>query len=89
MITTCLTSAYFLIPGTNPNASHTPLWSVLVSLVLSLAGLVTWKWWEAQTPAEEQFAVTALVGDGDERDDEKTLLGGNGDYVDAGEEAYE
>ena len=29
--------------------------------MLSLAGLVLWKWWEAQTPAEEQFSVAEGV----------------------------
>ena len=64
VITTALTSAFFLIPGTNPNASNTPLWSVLTSLAFSAAGLVLWKRWEAATPAEEQFAAA----DGDVAD---------------------
>ena len=67
VVTTCLTSLYFLLPGTNPNAANTPLWSVLVALVCSLSGMVLWKRWESSTPAEEQFAVTAA----DDEDDAK------------------
>ena len=48
--------------GTNPNAESTPLWSVLVSLLLSLSGLVLWKFWESRTPAEEQYSLVATGG---------------------------
>ena len=63
VITTALTSLYFLLPGTNPASSTTPLWSVLSALVLSLSGLVLWKRWEASTPADEQFAVAEAADD--------------------------
>ena len=55
--TVCVTSLFWLIPGTNPNATTTPLWSVLISLVTSLGGMWVWKMWEARTPADEQFTV--------------------------------
>ena len=57
LATVGLTSLVWLIPNVNPNNSTTPLWSVLASLVTSLAGMLVWKRWEARTPAEEQFAV--------------------------------
>ena len=62
VITTALTSLYFLLPHTNPNAANTPLWSVVVALALSLTGLVLWKRWEAATPADEQFAANDDAG---------------------------
>jgi hypothetical protein len=58
VVVTMTTAAFWLIPGTNPNPSDTPLWSVLTSLGLSITGTILWKWWENGTmPAEEQFAV--------------------------------
>ena len=61
VITSSATAAIFLVPGLNPNASTTPLWSVLVSLLLSLSAMIMWKRWEMQTPAETQFAVAAAA----------------------------
>jgi hypothetical protein len=58
VVTTMTTSAFFLSPGTNPNPSHTPLWSVLTSLALSLTGLAIWKVWESRIPAHLQFGIT-------------------------------
>lgn len=62
VVTTMTTAAFWLIPGTNPNPSATPLWSVMVSLCLSLLGSALWKRWENRTPAEEQFDVTPSSG---------------------------
>jgi hypothetical protein len=73
VIVTMTTAAFWLIPGTNPNPSATPLWSVLTSLVLSLIGSAAWKQWESGTPATEQFDVApsakrrpGVTFDGDE-----------------------
>jgi hypothetical protein len=57
VVVTMTTATFWLIPGTNPNPSSTPLWSVLTSLGLSIIGTLLWKWWENQTPADEQFSV--------------------------------
>ena len=48
---------------------------MLVALVLSMTGLVLWKYWESLTPAEEQFALSA-TGDGEDVYD-KLLYGGS------------
>ena len=85
VITTALTSLFFLLPGTNPNASNTPLWSVLTSLALSLAGLVLWKWWEAKTPAEGQFAAADAFAAG-AAGKAAAARGGSGD--DEGDDAF-
>ena len=78
VVTTMTTSLYFLIPGTNPNAGSTPVWSVLVSLLLSLSGLVLWKKWESATPAEEQYAASSVAVGGAYREGvfDKLLVGG-------------
>ena len=55
VVVTGSTALVWLIPGVNPNAASTPLWSVLVSLALALLGSLLWKQWEGRTPAEEQF----------------------------------
>jgi hypothetical protein len=65
---TATTAVVFEIPGANPNAGSTPLWSVLIALCLSLAGSVLWKRWEMKTPADEQFAAN------DEPDELRQLL---------------
>lgn len=69
VVVTMTTAAFWLIPGTNPNPSNTPLWSVLTSLGLSIIGTVIWKYWENGTmPPEEQFGVgpdNMLDGSGD------------------------
>ena len=58
VVVTMTTAAFWLIPGTNPNPSNTPLWSVLTSLGLSIVGTIIWKYWENGTmPPEEQFGV--------------------------------
>jgi hypothetical protein len=60
VVVTMTTAAFWLIPGTNPNPTGTPLWSVLTSLALSIVGSIVWKRWENATmPAEEQFSVGA------------------------------
>lgn len=46
VVQTCLQSAFFLIPGTNPDAAATPVWSTLVSVALGLGGVVLFKVWE-------------------------------------------
>ena len=64
VVVTASTALVWLIPGVNPNGSSTPLWSVLSSLGLALAGSALWKRWEGRTPPEEQFP--ALFGAGGE-----------------------
>jgi hypothetical protein len=95
VVITMTTAAFWLIPGTNPNPSATPLWSVLTSLVLSLAGSAAWKAWEAGTmPPEEQFAVGPAAGAGKgggrgvtfDGDELTAVLGGGGEE-DGGAEA--
>jgi hypothetical protein len=53
-------SVFWLIPGTNPYPQETPIWSVAVSVVLAMAGMVLLKLWEARTPPEEQFGLAPL-----------------------------
>ena len=77
VITTALTSLYFLLPHTNPNAANTPLWSVVVALALSLTGLVLWKRWEAATPADEQFAANDDAGGEQGGEHALSLTGGD------------
>ena len=62
VVVTASTALVWLIPGVNPESSTTPLWSVLVSLVLSVGGSVLWKRWEDKTPPEEQFEVMRAMG---------------------------
>lgn len=57
LIATVATAAVWLIPNVNPNPSGTPVWSVLISLVLSIIGGWMWKTWESKIPAPQQFAV--------------------------------
>lgn len=59
VLNTALVSAFWLIPGTNPNPTGTPMWSVLTSLVLSLAGVVLFKMWEMEMPLSEQFDIVS------------------------------
>lgn len=82
VVTVAATSAYFLIPGTNPNSSTTPVWSVLVSLALSLSGMVMWKVWESRTPAEQQFSVNVAASEKGYGAllSEEYAAGGDGDY---------
>ena len=47
VVQTIMQSAFFLIPGTNPNASATPVWSTLVSVTLSIGGVAYYKAWES------------------------------------------
>jgi hypothetical protein len=62
-----LQAAFFLIPGTNPDAGATPLWSTLASVALTLAGVALFKRWElgAQAAAGEECARVASFGDAD------------------------
>ena len=39
-------SLVWLIPGLNPAAAATPLWSILPAIALGLLGTVAYKWWE-------------------------------------------
>lgn len=57
VLITCATTCFFLIPGMNPNPTDTPLWSVITSIVLSVAGEIIWKRWEDETEAKDQFSV--------------------------------
>jgi hypothetical protein len=57
---------WLAVPQSNPDpasASATPAWSVAASFVLSTAGIVLLKRWEAATPAEAQFGALALAGE--------------------------
>jgi hypothetical protein len=47
VVQTILQSSFFLIPGTNPNAAATPVWSTLVSVALSIGGVAYYKVWES------------------------------------------
>lgn len=51
-LTTVATTAFWLIPGLNPHAEHTPLWSVLTSLLLCLLGVWLWRSWESSLGAD-------------------------------------
>jgi hypothetical protein len=42
-----LQAAFFLVPGTDPDAAATPAWSAVASSALALAGVALFKWWEA------------------------------------------
>lgn len=54
-----LQSFFFLIPNTNPDENATPLWSVLVSVTLTLLGVAVYKHWEMQ---QEKDAESGEVG---------------------------
>jgi hypothetical protein len=54
-----LQSIFFLIPGTNPNASSTPLWSTLLSVSFALGGVVLFKKWEAEFESVDCFPYLA------------------------------
>lgn len=84
VVVTMTTATFWLIPGTNPNPSSTPLWSVLTSLGLSILGTLLWKWWENQTPADEQFSVEpdSMVGGGRGGGDRDGESGGGGGEFD-------
>jgi hypothetical protein len=64
VVVTTSTAVIWEIPGVNPRPSGTPVWSVVTSLILSLAGSALWKIWEARTPASEQFSVMRDDPDG-------------------------
>jgi hypothetical protein len=49
-------TAFFLIPGTNPDAQATPVWSTLLGVALSMGGVALYKTWEM---AEEDRAERA------------------------------
>ena len=68
VLVTCVSSGLFLVPGVNPYPAYTPVWSVLVSLALSIAGLCVWKRWElgASGDIAGQFS---LKGDGEEEEE--------------------
>jgi len=46
-------TAFFLIPGTNPDAQATPVWSTLLGVALSVGGVALYKRWEMR---EEEAA---------------------------------
>jgi len=70
-------SAYFLIPGTNPDAQATPVWSTLLGVALSVGGVALYKRWEI---AEEKRAAArggeGAARAGGEEGAEEALLGG-------------
>ena len=43
-------SLVWLIPGLNPAASATPLWSILPAIALALIGTAIYKRWELRQP---------------------------------------
>lgn len=57
---TFIVSIYWLIPGTDPNPSDTPLWSVVVAVLLSSVGIAILKNWESRTDTKDQFGLQAL-----------------------------
>jgi hypothetical protein len=76
VVVTASTALVWLVPGVNPESTTTPVWSVLVSLVLSIGGSVLWKRWEDKTPPEEQFSVAAAaMGSSLDNTEELLLLG--------------
>jgi hypothetical protein len=58
-------SIFFLIPGTNPDGSATPLWSTLISVFLAIGGVALYKLWEMKQVVvdddEDDGATFALV----------------------------
>ena len=70
VVVTTSTALVWEIPRVNPNPSNTPLWSVLISLTLSLLGSGLWKVWEGRTPAHEQFLV---LGEGEAEGEEHAV----------------
>lgn len=86
VVVTASTALVWLIPGVNPESSTTPLWSVLLSLALSVGGSALWKRWEDKTSPEEQFEVLRQQG-GSSLDgiEELLLLGGQLGGAGAGE----
>ena len=68
LVSNTVISLFWLIPGVNPDAADTPAWSVMTSLVISLAGVVIWKRWEMRTPAEQQFTLRSLAEELEEED---------------------
>lgn len=62
VMNTMVQAVFWFIPGTNPDpAANPPVWSVVVALVLSLAGVVLFKAWELRTPAHDQFQLADSV----------------------------
>lgn len=60
VLITVVTTVTFLIPGLNPgDPADTPIWSVVVSIALSVVGEIMWKRWEDSSPPESQFSVEA------------------------------
>ena len=47
-------------PGLNPDAADTPLWAVLPSLALGLAGTVVFKRWEMRFPERDSLKADGL-----------------------------
>ena len=80
LLSGCVVSLFFLLPGVNPDAGNTPAWSVVSALVLSAAGVVLWKRWELETPLGEQFSLRSIREDiaADEMGDEEGKGEGDG-----------
>lgn len=55
---------FFLIPGTNPDAAATPVWSTLASVALSVGGVVAYKRWELREEAEAGGGEVRFRGEG-------------------------
>jgi len=47
-------------PGLNPDAADTPLWAVMPSLALGLAGTVVFKRWEVRFPERDSLTAVGL-----------------------------
>jgi hypothetical protein len=54
-------SIFFLIPGTNPDGSATPLWSTLISVFLAIGGVALYKLWEMKQDDEDGGTTFAFV----------------------------
>jgi len=60
-----LQTLFWLIPGTNPAPSSTPLWSALTSSALTLLGVSLFRVWEVRQPEGEMVTLEGLQPVGD------------------------
>ena len=72
MLTSVSVSLVWLIPGLDPAAAATPLWSILPALALALAGTVAFKAWEIR-------ATAALLLLHRQRQQQQQIQGGGAD----------
>lgn len=51
---------FWLIPGTNPAPSATPLWSALLSSALTFSGVLLYRWWESGQSENDALSAGGL-----------------------------